>query len=136
MQSITELLVSISDLLATADIITEKTMEAASGILAEAPGLYNIQIGDTYINGYYFNVQTDDEVDVLQDDVSGSVYTATTSKAVDDFCSVTIIPCLELDGTTVGQCNADKWCGDEPTPTKKNDWSQAIRGELAAIFAH
>jgi len=56
MQSITELLVSISDLLATADIITEKTMEAASGILAEAPGLYNIQIGDTYINGYYFDV--------------------------------------------------------------------------------
>ena len=122
MQSITELLVSISDLLATADIITEKTMEAASGILAEAPGLYNIQIGDTYINGYYFDVLTEDEVDVL-DEETGSVYTTTTSKTHDNFCAVTIIPCLELDGTKVGQCNAGTWCGDEPTPTKKNDWS-------------
>ena len=102
MESISLLLTSIADLQATADIITDETMEAAAEILAQAPGLTNIQIGDSYINGYYFNMQTEEEVDVdvTQDDVSVQVYTKATSKTQTELCAVTIIPCLIDDTTT------------------------------------
>jgi len=102
-------------------------MKAAADILAQAPGLYDIQIGSNYTNGYYFNMTTEEVVvDETQDDVSVLVYNTTTTKTHDDFCKVTIGPCLFDDSTdppTTGLCAKDKWCGDEPTPTKNNYWS-------------
>ena len=41
-------MISLADDVTDRDnIITPETNQAAAGILAEAPGLYNIQIGDT-----------------------------------------------------------------------------------------
>ena len=48
MESITELMISLSDDVVVRDnIITPETNQAAADILAAAPGLYNIQMGDT-----------------------------------------------------------------------------------------
>ena len=80
-----------------------QTMETSANILAQAPNLQWIQIGEMTTNIYYFDVQ----------DTQGSVtvgphaiYSVPTSKEQQSFCEVTIIPC----GYEHLECKAGEWC--------------------------
>ena len=74
-------------------IISLQTMETAADILAQAPAISMLQIGEPETNDYYFEPSTQGyEVTVMQgvDAIQTETRDPTLEKSL---CEVTIIPC-------------------------------------------